>query len=499
MCNFSDFQHNMSNLDQIQYKGMGGCSDIEKGEVEESFQVHPEHRGMTVEQLITTFNTEVLNAKSPLPATCCIFKVPEVLQRQKVEAYKPDIVSIGPFHRGAEKLQLMENVKKWYLKCLLSSMKTITLDSLIKSIKEQEEEARACYEPCFHVDQNDFIKMLILDGCFLIELFRKQALFGDRRDDDDPIFNVPWMLEYLYHDLLLLENQLPWFVLEFFYNLIESGNPNSLSKLVMNFFKNSVAAPNMFSYLSPKSGIKILHILDMIRNSLVEGVEGHMITEPFVEGEWHMIGYSPVGEEASLEDSMYLPHPFKTNTHCQRIPSATALSEAGVKFEMVKGGPGCLNITFENGVFTIPHLTIDERTGPLFRNLMAFEQCYQSYFNKLITSYVLLMDNLIDTSKDVDLLCEKDIVATLLTADDASKFFNELYHDDSTLYRPYYLKLCREVQEYYKVPWNRWREKLRRDYFGTPWATISIFAAFLVTVLTFFGTIYTILQYHHPS
>ncbi|XP_024179083.1 UPF0481 protein At3g47200 [Rosa chinensis] len=465
---------------------MEGSSDIERGEVDESVQVHLEHRGMTVEHWKTTFNTEVLNAKSPLPATCCILKVHEVLRGQKEEAYKPNIVSIGPFHRGAEKFQLIENVKKWYLNCLLWRTETITLDSLIESIKEQEKKARGYYEPCFHLDQSDFIKMLILDGCFLIELFRKKS-FVERQDENDPIFNVPCMLEYLYHDILLLENQLPWFVLEFFYDLIEgglTGHRNSLSKLVIDFFKNSVADPNIFSNLNPnifsnlnpESDFKILHILDLIRISLVEGLE---------DPSPHM--------EARTSDT------FKLIRHLpQRIPSATALSEAGVKFEKVKGRPGCiLNITFKNGVFTIPHLAIDERTGPLFRNLMAFEQCYHSCYHK-ITSYAFLMDNLIDTSKDVDLLCEKGIIGTLLSADDASKFFNELYHD-ATLNEFYYLRLCGKVQQYYKVPWNRWREKLRRDYFGTPWATISFFAALVLTVLTFLGTIYTILQYHHPS
>ncbi|PRQ54226.1 hypothetical protein RchiOBHm_Chr2g0175171 [Rosa chinensis] len=482
----------MSSLDQIQYKGMGGSSDIEKGEVDESVSVHLERKGrkgMTVEERKRTFYTKLLGAKSPLPVSCCIFKVPEVLRRQKKEAYAPDVVSIGPFHRGAKKLQLVENVKKWYLKCLLARLlpnptglslkdllESMSLDSLTESMeslaemikgKELDKRARGCYsDPCNHLDQNNFIDMLILDGCFLIELFRKASVLS-LQDEDDPIFNVPCMLEYLYHDLLLLENQLPWFVLEFFYKKIEGGNANPLDKLVFNFFKKSVADDKILRDPDPEPSNEILHILDLIRTALV-------------------------GIPDSNSTNISNIHPPQLP---QRIPSATTLSEAGVIFK--KSTESCiLKITFNNGVFTIPPLAIDESTGPLFRNLMAFEQCYHSCKHN-ITSYAVLMDSLIDTNKDVDLLCEEEILANWLSADDASKFFNDLY-TDTTVIDFVYKDLCKSVCEYHKAPCNKWREKLKRDYFDTPWSTISFFAAFVLLVLTFLQTIYTIQPYYHP-
>ncbi|KAM5581960.1 UPF0481 protein [Rosa sericea] len=451
---------------------MASGSDIEKGHVDESVSVNVDRGGRTVEQWKRTFDIKLWKAESPLPFSCCIFKVPKVLRRQEEQAFEPDVVSIGPFHRGAdEKFALVENVKEWYLKCLLLRMK-ITLDSLIERTKGLEMRARGCYsDPCNHLDQNDFIGMLILDGCFLIELFRK-AHSENRQDNDDPIFNVSCMLEYLYHDLLLLENQLPWFVLQSFYELIEGDSSKPLSEVVIDFFKDSVADTNIFSHHKPEPKTEILHILDLIRTSLVQE---------------HEVVKKPEGVQKNNDSGAnHLP---------QRIPSAAALSEAGVKFE--RGLSGCiLNIKFKNGVFTIPPLAIDERTGPLFRNLMAYEQCYHSCVHK-ITSYAVLMDNLIDTNEDVNLLCEKHIVANWLSADDASKFFNDLYND-TTVIDFEYKELCDDVRKYHEAPWNRWREKLQRDYFDTPWATISFFAAFVLLVLTFLQTIYTIQPYYHP-
>ncbi|KAM1323446.1 hypothetical protein PS2_044341 [Malus domestica] len=162
-----------------------------------------------VEELTNTIEAKLLN-DSPLPASCCIFRVPNKIRRKKVQAYEPDIVSIGPFHSGrrGNQFQLMENVKRWYLQCLLSHA-NITLASLIKGVVDFDKRPRNCYaEPFDHLNEKDFVEMMVLDGCFLIELFRKRFSV-DQRDENDPVFNVSCMLEYLYHDVLLLENQLP--------------------------------------------------------------------------------------------------------------------------------------------------------------------------------------------------------------------------------------------------------------------------------------------------
>lgn len=114
-----------------------------------------------------------LLSDAPLSPTCCIFKVPEVFRRQKPEAYKPDVVSIGPLHRGGKQFQPMENMKRWYLHNLLLRC-NISLKVLIRGIIDFEQQARKFYaEPLDHLNQNDFIEMMILDGCFILEFFRK--------------------------------------------------------------------------------------------------------------------------------------------------------------------------------------------------------------------------------------------------------------------------------------------------------------------------------------
>ena len=86
---------------------------------------------------------------------------------------------------------------------------------LLDSIKKVEGKARDCYAG--NIDQNvavtgNFVEMLVVDGCFIIELFRKDSKV--EKEDDDPIFSMSCMLQFLHHDLILLENQIPWFALE---------------------------------------------------------------------------------------------------------------------------------------------------------------------------------------------------------------------------------------------------------------------------------------------
>ncbi|KAM1014942.1 hypothetical protein ACFX1T_044697 [Malus domestica] len=430
----------------------------------ESVLVDNDYDG-TVEELTNNVARKLLN-DSPLPASCCIFRVPLQIRQKKIQAYKPDIVSIGPFHRGrrSNQFRLMENVKRWYSHCLLSHA-NITLATLIKGVVDLDKRTRDCYaEPSDHLNKNDFVEMMVLDGCFLIELFRRGPSV-DHQDQNDPVYNMSSMRLYLYHDLLLLENQLPWFVLERLYNLTAVKNTTckenapSLTHLVLNFFRHSVGDNGILN-TSVNPPPTILHILDLIRSVIVDQFEERN------EGK-----------------------------EMQRVPNVTTLSEAGIEFE--KSSPvGILNIKFDKGVFTMPPLVIDERTGPLFRNLIAFEQCYRRC-EHLITCYAVLMDNLINSSKDIELLCEKGILENWLSPEDAAQFFNELYNE-TTVIGSYYGGLCEKVNQHYHTDWNKWMEKLRREHFDSPWAIISLVAAFILLVLTVLQTVYTIHQYYYP-
>ncbi|KAK7825096.1 hypothetical protein CFP56_033725 [Quercus suber] len=103
------------------------------------------------------------------------------------------------------------------------------------------------------------------------------------------------------------------------------------------------------------------------------------------------------------------------------------------------------------------------------------------------TSYAILLDNLINTAKDMDILCENKVIDNWLNPDDAVPFFNKLYYNAHLKKEIYYQKLCKDVNEYCNRRWLRWR-----NYFNTPWAIFSTTAVAILLIHSFLQTRYTI-------
>ncbi|KAL9394179.1 hypothetical protein Peur_013464 [Populus x canadensis] len=79
-----------------------------------------------------------------------------------------------------------------------------------------EEKARSCYEGPIILSSNEFVEMMVLDGCFVLELFRGVAegfkKLGYPRND--PVFVMRCSMYSIQIDMIMLENQLPLFVLD---------------------------------------------------------------------------------------------------------------------------------------------------------------------------------------------------------------------------------------------------------------------------------------------
>ncbi|KAL6185957.1 hypothetical protein ACLB2K_042079 [Fragaria x ananassa] len=441
----------------------------------------------------------------------CIFRVPKVLRRQNPEAYTPDVVSLGPFHyrgkrgkeegkegKGEEDFQLMERVKESYLNEILSEMKNITLKELtakvieLSDLKEEgefEQRARDFYSETFaHISSEDFIEMMVVDGCFLIQLFRK-CNYPKLRAFDDPTFNMDCMFHFLCHDILLLENQLPWFVIHSLYDLtleIYPGHEASLSILILQAFsilpslKHSCSTYN--TYLGRNKchcDTDVLHILDMVRASIVIPLK---TIEERAHKEHQMHPLTAYQRQSSkvVRKGIFDPDHHQMHT-------ATALSKADIKFEPVRR-ESIMDIRFKeggfgrNGVLMIPQLNVGMSSETIFRNLIAIEQCYHGYSN-VITSYAILMDNLISSKEDMELLCKEKVIGNWLSDEDGCKFFSNLYKDIPHS-KFYYADLCKQVNDCYKLKWYIWLVSLKSEKFSNPWKVSAFVIAVIVLSLS---------------
>ncbi|XP_024190237.2 UPF0481 protein At3g47200 [Rosa chinensis] len=144
----------------------------------------------------------------------CIYRVPESLVGISPKAIRPEKVSIGPYHHSKSKES--EETKMKYFEAFLSRKKRDgsagpDLSTLFKAARNMEAEARRCYDDqAIAMSSAEFVAMMVLDGCFIIELFLQ--------DQEDKLKDVKEK-DRLVMDLLKLENQLPFFVLERLFSL----------------------------------------------------------------------------------------------------------------------------------------------------------------------------------------------------------------------------------------------------------------------------------------
>lgn len=178
----------------------------------------------------------------------------------------------------------------------------------------------------------------------------------------------------------------------------------------------------------------------------------------------------------------------------EMMPSALEIHEAGIKFRKSKRD-NMLHIDFERGVLRMPVMRVVDGTERLYLNMMAFERLHVSA-GYLVTAYVIFMDNIIVSAKDVEMLSSNGVLNNMLGCnEEAAKLFN------GTLSRGQVLGPCPglhnvqdDVKAYCRKPWHKWRATLIHTYFRNPWTCISLAAAVVLLVATLLQTIYTMKQ-----
>jgi hypothetical protein len=153
------------------------------------------------------------------------------------------------------------------------------------------------------------------------------------------------------------------------------------------------------------------------------------------------------------------------------------------------------DIQFSEGILEIPKIILSDETELSILNLLAFEQLH--YGDNYINDSVIIMDWLVNTPKDVDLLVEYKIVENGLGGDsnEGSTLINRLgkmaFLDGNNFY---FASLCEELNNYCSSPWHKWKANLKQNYFNTPWSGVSVVAAVVLLVLTFVQTACSIMS-----
>ncbi|MCL7033695.1 hypothetical protein MKW94_021350 [Papaver nudicaule] len=448
-----------------------------------------------------------------------IYRVPTNLLEVHKNAFIPKTISIGPFHYRDVRYKVMEEHKKRFLFLLLGydnkdqdgdfgGYNLVELDSIVSLMNGLEKRTRECYSEKFiNISSDDFVRMMVMDGCFVIQLLRLYHKFCtsdsiQERVVDDPIFTTRWMLRALQRDLMMIQNQLPFFLLQELYRLVTS-NPRkgcdvdniSLIDLTLKFFDPLLPKDENQNVELDPDPEEYRHLLHLFRKSFISSIKhrkplkartGSTVTKPIFHSQQRN------QNTRSKQDSHF-------------IHSVTELNEAGLKFleKSENSNIDMFDVEYHNGVLKIPTLFIDDNTVPLFMNFIAYEQC-DNDATPYFTNHFMLFDRLVNSIKDVEVLHRTGIIHSVFgseksVADFINKLCREIVYNVDNCHLSEQMKGVNDYyRAYYSNKWYVWWTRLVRDYFSSPWTILSLLAATILLLFTAAQTFYALYGYYKP-
>ncbi|XP_042959794.1 UPF0481 protein At3g47200-like [Carya illinoinensis] len=433
----------------------------------------------------------------------CIYRVPKelrVFRDREIKQYTPRLVSIGPFHHGNQELQEMEKVKLKYFKEFCYRTRNAK-HTLVKFAADKRCEVERSYSEMFDIDHDKFLRIILLDAVFIVELFWRFSNSQTHVHGNDSILSKPWLIHAIRLDFLLLENQLPYSFLDEFFPNFGNFCPSTFLELACKFFCLK------FKGEIPMELKEVKHFTDLLRT-------------------FHIL---PILKAESNDCS---ERPSTGRERTKALNSAKKLDEAGVHFKAIvskevglpsiefrkmKGMENCPCFNFSwllNCFPCLKRLSILERTQPcleipqleittgteiFFRNLIALELChYPSESHNYFCHYICLLDFLISTERDVELLVDKSVIINRLGSNAAVvTLIKGLDSPIVTINNSCYKDSIRRMNQHCKNPWNRVVATMSRVYFPDIWRGTATVLGLIILGFTFWNFIRPFVLWKH--
>ncbi|KAJ1273048.1 hypothetical protein BS78_06G250400 [Paspalum vaginatum] len=326
-----------------------------------------------------------------------------------------------------------------------------------------------------------------------------------------------WYSLSAWRDIFLMENQIPFFIIEKIYQ-VATGKESDVRPLladkackcvedILCHFPLAVKETNR-----PKNFHHLLHLCHTYlrpsqrpcNDSELQARAGYLHCLLHFVHKYFRIDQK---QEQQMQNGLRMKQLdcFQSGELPVRWRRAFQYHEAGVTIKRRQWNKNnrhsLLDIKFSNGVIEVPCFPMDENTESLFKNLITLEQMDPRFGND-IASYVIFMSELVNTPEDATLFTKNGIIVHMLDSDDeVPLIFNKLSKQVCFTYDSYhYLKsLCYILESHYQSRLNQWIAWLWLNHFSNPWLALAVFAAVIVLVCTVVQTVYTVLAYVKPS
>ncbi|XP_057756863.1 UPF0481 protein At3g47200-like [Arachis stenosperma] len=397
----------------------------------------------------------------------CIYRIPRNMRQVEPKAYIPNNIAIGPYHHGRPHLNEMEDIKMRLFRRLFDPSGpngSAKLDEAFKELESLQDKARECYAEKIKFSSDEFLEIMMIDGSFIIQLLREFSESEFNKVDD----LSRWMLPTIRREMIMLENQIPLFVLTKLYEITNNGN-TSLESLALKFLYPLLRSGSSKNFpQTVKADFELQHLLDILRSGV----------RPVIGGR----------DQRGSQTNM--------------IHTATELVESGVKIK-THDTPKLLDIRFGNKLLkklvkelTIPTLHISDHRGTVFRNMVAFEKCHKRCYPD-VTTYMFFFNRLINSPKDVALLHHNGVLNHSLGCDEEvaeviNNIAKEILPDSS---ESYLYKAVNEANEYVGSRYAKKRASMVRNYF-TSWVVgVTTAGAVFALAFTVIQTICAVYQH----
>ncbi|KAI3524389.1 hypothetical protein L1887_03043 [Cichorium endivia] len=373
-----------------------------------------------------------------------IFEIPKTLKEEKLEAYVPQRIGLGPNHHFQPELyQKMEQNKLTSMKRVLKPHQFQDYeDRVVEKIREIIPIICACYDLYLDADDETMAWLFAIDGLFLIDQL------GGYSDHQFPIDAK---------DFIMLENQIPLIVLKEIKNTLSGGiNVKAQEDYLGSTFGFFCKSHSPFLLSEEKMDFsRVNHLLDYMYHSIVNNETsistevyftnpGSGPTEPDTKQELLDVFIQIIGLIPWTKHFLQIAESFKKNFSEStdqkeatveeiKVPSVSELRNiAGVKFRLSPKNGGIRNVKFvlEKEWFCyLPLITVNMDSEVILRNLIAYENLmakngFTTGFGLELTEYVDFMCGIIDNAKDVRLLRDEKIIMGDLGDEEIVKLFN---------------------------------------------------------------------------
>ncbi|KAG6422238.1 hypothetical protein SASPL_118803 [Salvia splendens] len=264
---------------------------------------------------------EELEEENEIPVT--IFGVPKALMASDPDSYTPHLVAIGPYHHLRLELYDMERYKVAAAKRIQRELHgDIKLQSLVDLIMNHDLRIRASYHRPVPFGPEALAWIMAVDVCFVFEFLRVK-----KQGKKKILSKIPSGLCHLIdssgkktshnsilRDLLMLENQIPLFVMSMLFELHFSSEEIAAQKLlaVLTSASNDLSPFKAAEKTEPVAVSEHAHLLDFLYHFIVPKV---VISFPTC----HEIEFLPGGDDEEETEGLTAAEAFAKPTHLRRL------------------------------------------------------------------------------------------------------------------------------------------------------------------------------------